>query len=153
MRARDRDASEGAGAAHGIERGVVGIGDALVRPPATVDEAAIAAAAEHGAKAGRMVCGFAEVPDGAFVWTRVADGTYRLGRLAGGWRYDDSRQAEEVGIHHVRPTRWMDRPFGDDEVPTGVADAFARGGRNFQRVHDSAAEARTTQLWSTAGEG
>jgi len=40
-------------------------------------------------------------------------------------------------------TVWLDRPFGPDEVPVAVAATFARGGRNFQRTHDAAAERRT----------
>jgi hypothetical protein len=148
MRARDRDAPPGAGADFGIAQGLVGIGDALAEPPATIDDAVTAATEEYGGKAGRMLRRFAELPDGALVWTRLADGTYRLGRLAGDWRYDRSRAAADVGIHHVRPVRWLDRPFGEDEIPTAVADTFARGGRNVQRIRDGAAEERTAELWS-----
>jgi hypothetical protein len=32
-------------------------------------------------------------------------------------------------------------------VPVAVAATFARGGRNFQRTHDAAAERRTVELW------
>ena len=146
MRARDRDAPAGAGAEHGVEHGLVGIGDALAAPPATLPDAVEAAARAHGEKAGRMLRRFAEVPDGAFVWTR-GESFYFLGRIAGPWRYDDSRAAREVGIHHVRPTHWLDRPFGEHEVPAAVAATFARGGRNFQRTHSEAAERRTAELW------
>jgi hypothetical protein len=52
-----------------------------------------------------------------------------------------------VGIHHVRPVTWLDRPVGEDEVPAGVARAFARGGRNFQRTRDEQAERQTAKLW------
>ena len=147
MRARDRDAAPGAGAAFGLRHGVVGIGDALAARPATIGEAIEAAAAQHGEKAARMLRGFAGVPDGAFVWTRAADDGYRLGQIAGPWRYDDSAAASAVGIHHVRPTTWLDRPIGDDAVPAAVAHTFARGGRNFQRIHDGPAERRTAVLW------
>jgi len=82
-----------------------------------------------------------------FVWTK-ADGFFHLGRISGAWRYEDSRDAREVGIHHVRPAKWLARPFGDDEVPTAVAETFARGGRNFQRTHDANAERRTAELWA-----
>ncbi|HEX2232863.1 MAG TPA: hypothetical protein VHG69_05815 [Thermoleophilaceae bacterium] len=146
MRARDRDAPPGAGGEHGVEHGVVGIGDALPAPPATLDEAVEAATRAHGEKAGRMLLRFAEVPDGTFVWTR-GEAAYFLGRIAGPWRYDDSAGARELGIHHVRPARWLDRPFGEHEVPAAVAATFARGGRNFQRTHDEAAERETASLW------
>jgi hypothetical protein len=133
MRPRDRDAPPGAGAEFGLKHGLVGIGDV------------------RGDKGERMLRRFAELPDGSFVWTRPTDGTYRLGRIAGACRRDDSAAASEVGIHNVRPATWLDRPFGDDEVPTAVVDTFARGGRNFQRTHDELAERRTVELWDACG--
>jgi hypothetical protein len=148
MRARDRDVAAGLGAVHGLEQRLVGIGDVLAEPPATLDEAVCAAAQEHGAKAGRMVRRFAELPEGTFVWTRAPEGIYHLGRIAGPWRYDDSEGAAAVGIHHVRPALWLDRPVGPDDVPAAVAATFARGGRNLQRIHSAPAEARTAELWS-----
>ena len=54
-----------------------------------------------------------------------------------------------VGIHHVRPAHWLDRPLDAREVPVAVAATFARGGRNFQRIHDAPAERRTSTLWAT----
>lgn len=62
MRARDRDAPEGAGAEHGLARGLVGIGDALAAPPGTLDNAVAAAGETHGDKAGRMLRRFPEAP-------------------------------------------------------------------------------------------
>jgi hypothetical protein len=148
MRPRDRDIAPGAGAAFGLRHGLVGIGDVLDRPPASLDAAIEAAAARHGAKAGRMLDRFARVDDGAYVWTRTPDGAFRLGRIAGPWRYDDSPGAHAVGIHHVRPARWIDRPIGEDEAPAAVARTFARGGRNLQRIRDPAAVPRTVALWA-----
>jgi hypothetical protein len=133
MRPRDRDAPQGAGAEFGLEHGLVGIGDA------------------PGDKGERMLRRFAGLPDGSFVWTLASDGSYRLGRIAGAWRRDDTPAARAVGIHDVRPATWLDRPFGDDEVPTAVADTFARGGRNFQRTHDALAERETAELWDAYG--
>jgi hypothetical protein len=147
MRPRDRDLPAGIGAEFGLRRGLVGTGDALDTPPRTIDQAVEAATARHGDKAGRMLRAFAGLPDGVFVWTRASDGAYHLGRISGPWRYDDSPAAREVGIHHVRPTTWLDRPFGDGEVPAAVAETFARGGRNLQRTHSDAAERRTAELW------
>ena len=129
MRARDLDVPEGAGAAFGLAHAVVGIGDG------------------HGEKAARMLDRFAGLPEGTFVWTRDPDGAYHLGRITGPWRYDASPAAREVGIHHVRPVRWLDRPIGDREVPAAVAHTFARGGRNFQRTHDDEAERQTAAIW------
>jgi hypothetical protein len=147
MRARQHEAPPGAGADHGLARGVVGTGDALAPPPATLDEAVAAATDAYGGKAGRMLRRFAELPDGTFVWTRGTDGAYRLGRIAGPWSYDDSPAARAVGIHHVRPARWLPAAFAEQEVPPAVAATFARAGRNLQRTHDREAERRTAQLW------
>jgi hypothetical protein len=148
MRARDRDdVPAGAGADHGVARGLVGTGDALPAAPATLPEAVLAASAAHGEKAGRMLSRFAALPDGAFVWTRTSDGAFRLGRISGPWRYDDSAAARAVGIHHVRPARWLARAFTAGEVPPAVAATFARGGRNLQRTRDGDAERRTAALW------
>ncbi len=149
MRARDRDLPPGAGATFGVTHGLVGTGDALDVVPATLDEAVAAATDRHGEKAGRMLRRFAEVPEGAFVWTWTADGDapYRLGRIAGPWRYADSPAAREVGIHHVRPATWLQNGFSEDELPGAVAHTFGRGGRNFQRTHDEDAERETQAIW------
>lgn len=126
MRARERDdVPAGAGAEYGVEHGVVGIGD--------TDE--------------RRIARFAELPDGTFVWTRDEDGAYHLGQIAGPCRRAPAAATRETGLTHVRDTRWLPRRFGPDEVPAGVAATFARGGRNLQRTHDPAAEARTRELW------
>ena len=140
MRARDREVL---GADHGLAGGIVGIGDALSRVPASLDAAVTAAAAEHGPKAGRMLQAFAELPVDTFVWARASDGSYHLGRICGRWRYVDS----PVGIVHVRPAKWLERPFGEDLVPAAVAHTFARGGRNLQRIRDERAERLTAELW------
>jgi hypothetical protein len=153
MRPRDREIAPGAGAAFGLRHGVVGIGDVLDRPPATVEAAIDAAGALHGEKAGRMLERFARIDDGAFVWTRAPDGAFRLGRIAGPWRYDDSPAAHAVGIHHVRPARWLDRPIGDDQAPADVVRTFARGGRNLQRIRDPAAVRGTVALWAAVASG
>jgi hypothetical protein len=148
MRSRERDVPAGVGAEHGVANGLVGIGEGLAATPSTLDEAVAAAGERYDAKAARMLQRFAELPDGTSVWTRLTDGTYRLGRIAGPWRYDASTAARTVGIHHVRPTRWLDRPIGEHEAPAAVAATFARGGRNLQRTHDAGAERRTAELWA-----
>jgi hypothetical protein len=129
MRARDRDVL---GADHGLAHGLVAIGDE---------------------QAERMLDRFAALPEGTFVWTRAGDGTYRLGRVAGELFRDDSPSAREVGLPHARPADWLDRAFAEGEVPAAVAATFARGGRNFQRTHDEAAERRTAELWAAVDSG
>lgn len=130
MRARDLDVPAGAGAEYGLAHGVVGIG------------------AVHGDKGARMLHRFATLPDGVFVWTRDRSGRYHLGRIAGPMREERSAAAKAVGIRHVRPAVWLDRAFGEQEVPAAVAQTFARGGRNFQRTHDADAERVTEVLWA-----
>jgi hypothetical protein len=132
MRARDRDSPPGEGAEICVQHGVVGIG------------------AANDERSARRLHRFAEVHDGAFVWTRTRDGAYRLGRLAGPLG-DAGAAAEAAGLPHVRPTTWLEHRFGDDEVPPGVAATFARGGRNFQRIHDEAAERLTAVAWEAHG--
>jgi hypothetical protein len=133
MRARDLDLPAGVGAEHAIRRGVVGIGPG------------------RGEKAARMLHRFATLPDGVFVWTRERGGAYRLGRISGPMREDSSRSARAVGIVYVRPATWLRRAFAHGAVPGGVAATFARGGRNFQRIHDEQAERLTARFWSAGG--
>jgi hypothetical protein len=128
MRARDLDLPPGAGADVGLAHDLVGIGDV----------------------ADRAVARFAELPDGAFVWTRSSDGLFHLGRIAGAC-VDGVEAALAVGLRHVRPATWLDRPLREDEVPSAVAATFARGGRNLQRTHDDDAERLTAELWASGG--
>ena len=126
MRARAHDAPPGVGAEHGVAHGIVGIGD--------TSEARISR--------------FGAVPGGVFVWTRDTDGAYWLGRIAGPLRPADPAARAAAGLTHVRAADWLDRPFGEHDVPTGVAATFARGGRNFQRTHGDAVERRSAELWA-----
>ena len=82
------------------------------------------------------------------LWTRTDEELFRLGLLAGTWRYDLSHEAETTGIRHVRPVRWLDRCFDLSSTPPPVVDAFDRGGRNFQRIRDPEAQSATNRLWS-----
>ena len=128
MRARAHDTPPGVGAEHGVARGIVGIGDT----------------------AEARISRFGAVPDGAFVWTRDTDGMYWVGRIAGALRPADPALVDAAGLTHVRAADWLDRPFGEHDVPAGVAATFARGGRNFQRTHGNAVERRTAELWAAA---
>lgn len=124
MRARGHDdVAAGAGAELGLARGVVGIGDA--------DE--------------RRIARLAALPEGAYVWTRDREGAFWLGRVEDGAVRAAPRN--DAGLTHVRAVSWLDRPFGDDDVPAAVAASFARGGRNLQRVRDPSAAPATAALW------
>ena len=93
----------------------------------------------------RRVERFAEVPDGSFVWTRDADGVYRLGRLEGLYFYDT--EGEGVDLVHVRPCRWMTEPVDESRAPAAVIATFGRGGRNFQQIRDASVGAESLRLW------
>jgi hypothetical protein len=146
MRARDRELPSGAGAEHGIDAGLVGIGDALRAVPTSLADAIARAEQEQGVKASRMLKRFAELPVGSLIWTRTVDGRYAVGCISGPWRYDDGPAACRVGIHHVRPARWGQRLLSPEEVPVAVVETFARGGRNFQRIRSDLAERQTSAI-------
>lgn len=134
MRARTVEAPRGAGADHGVERGLVAIGEPLARVPASLDAAVEATVAEHGAKAGRMLERFAALPEGTVVWTQDSGGVFHRGTIAGPWTYDASAEALLLGLVNVRAAAWAEA-FGPDDVPARVAATFARGGRNLQAIH------------------
>jgi hypothetical protein len=147
MRSRRDDIPDGLGVDRALELNVCGLGGALVSPPRSVEEAVDGLAAAYDDRTARRLRRFAEVPDGAFVWTRESDGLYRLGRLAGPWEYDASRGAAACDLVHVRPCEWARRAFAENDVPAATAYSFSRGGRNFQRVRDPRVEPATLALW------
>lgn len=150
MRARSVAAPAGSAAARGLATGTVGIGEPLARAPRNLDAAVEATDDEHGAKAARMLERFSALEDGTLCWTRDPDGLLHLGMLAGPWRYDAAAAARAAGIVHVRPVRWLDRPWAPEEVPDGVLASFARGGRNLQAIRDPGAARRSAELWASA---
>lgn len=97
----------------------------------------------------RRVERFADVADGAFVWTRDGDGLYWLGRITGGYFHDDSDAAAAVDLVHVRPCRWICEPVLEPDVPPAVVATFARGGRNFQQTHSPDVGAQSGRIWES----
>lgn len=110
-----------------LSRGVCGMGEAE-------DE-----------RAERRLERFVAVPDGSFVWTRDRAGNTYVGRITGPWRRDED--GAEVDLVNVRDTDWITVPVDPALVPAAVAQTFARGGRNFQRIHPGDVQAETAQLW------
>jgi hypothetical protein len=147
MRSRERDAPPFDGARFGVSQGLVGIGGSIEIEPEELAEAIEVTAVTLGPKAGRMLKRFAGLPEGTLVWTRTGEEEYRLGRIAGPWRWSSSAEARATGIQNVRDAEWLPRTFGPDEVPAAVAATFGRGGRNLQRTHDADAERLTARLW------
>ena len=150
MRARELDAGPYDGAAFGLERGLVGIGDALEPPPESLGEAIELATMSLSSKQGRMLERFAALPSGTLVWTRADDDDFRLGRLSGEWRYADDEGAQATGIHHVRTAEWGPAT-PRDAIPAAVAATFDRGGRNLQRINDADAERLSAEIWRESG--
>lgn len=93
---------------------------------------------------------FCAVPDGSFVWTRLHAAVH-LGRLTGPCRPDDDTAAVAADLVTVRPCDWMSEPVDPALVPEQVAYAFARGGRNFQRIGLPGAGPATERVWQLLG--
>jgi len=127
MRSRRDDVDHAAALERALRLGVVGMGEAD-------DE-----------RAERRLDRFADVPDGAFVWTRDVTGAARLGRITGPWRRDDD--GADVDLVNVRDCDWIAEPVDAALVPAAVAQTFARGGRSFQRTRPGDVEAETAALW------
>jgi hypothetical protein len=145
MRSRRDDLPVGRAVERALELGLCGFGGLLDPPPADLDDALAATALTYDVRTARRLRRFAEVPDGAFVWTRELDGLYRLGRLTGPWYYDTTAPAAAVDLVQVRKCMWSPTLF--PEAPSGTTHAFGRGGRNFQRIADLEVELETERLW------
>ena len=136
---------------HALTREVCGVGGILRPAPGDLDDALARLSDTHGERAAARLRRFAQVPDGAFVWTRSVDG-YVLGRLAGPWRYDDSPGARAVDLVHVRACSWLPDPVAEAEVPAGTLRTFARGGRNFQQTHGAGISDQTRACGTNTAE-
>ncbi|MEH3143158.1 MAG: GAF domain-containing protein [Mycobacterium kyogaense] len=95
----------------------------------------------------RRIERFAAAADGSFVWTRDEDGLYLLGCLTGPYFYD--ADGVDVDLVHVRPCRWT-QGFDESRCPAAVVATFARGGRNFQQIHDARVGEESARLWSAS---
>ncbi len=151
LRSRDDTVDHAAAVEHALRRGVVGVGGRLDAPRADLDEAIERVDQQHGERVAARLERFAALPAGDFVWTRDAEAELWLGRIEGEWHFDASAPGWEADLQHVRACRWTDAPVPLPEVPAGVLATFARGGRNFQRIHDAEAEAATSRWWAEHG--
>ncbi len=147
LRSRRDEIPEGLAIDRALTLGLCGFGGRLDRSPTDLEDALTATDLLYGERAARRLRRFAEVPDGAFVWTREPDGLYHLGRLTGPWRYDSDPAALAADLVHIRDCEWSPEPFPETAVPTGTAYTFSRGGRNFQRIRDAATEVQSEKLW------
>jgi hypothetical protein len=153
MRSRDDDVADGPAVERALALGVCGVGGRLDGAPESIADALAAVDAVYGERMARRLQRFASVAEGAFVWTRDADGFLWLGRITGPWRYDASAEARHVDLVHVRACDWLDRPAEVAAVPPGVHEAFARGGRNWQSITRADAARLTTAVWTSRTDG
>lgn len=128
MRSRSDDVDRWAGVKRALRLGLCGFGDAR----------------QADTRTARRIDRFADVADGSYVWTRDSDGFYWLGRIDGPYFYDDG--GADVDLVHVRHCTWSDTPLAEHTVPPAVAATFARGGRNFQQIHDADVGRQTARV-------
>jgi len=147
MRSRRDDVDPGLAPERAVALGLCGIGGRLPREPSGLEDAVLLTEEVYDDRTARRLARFAAVPVGAFVWAREGEGLYLLGRLTGEWRYDGQRDAVAADLVHVRDCAWADEPVSEAELPAAVAHTFARGGRNFQQIHDPDVAARSQALW------
>ena len=132
MRSRRVGVDPYAGVERALQQGLCGMGE-------VTDE-----------RSARRLERFGAVEEGAFVWTRDADGLAYLGRLTGACRRDLVEEAAQVDLVHVRDCVWSPDPVPDADVPPAVSRTFERGGLNFQQIHDPAVEEQSASLWDEA---
>jgi hypothetical protein len=127
MRSRCDDVDWTAAVRRALAIGIVGMGEAG-------DE-----------RAERRLDRFIAAPAGSFVWTRDGAGQTYVGQLTGPHRRDANGSA--VDLVNVRDCDWSGTPVDPALIPAAVVKTFARGGRNFQRIHPGDVEAETITLW------
>jgi len=140
--------------AHNFDDGIVGIGWGLEDLPSRtpLDEVLAALEAKDepgwGRRAMWTVRRFGrEAQVGDFIWTRDLAGRFRLGRLAGHYRYVNNAKATRTDTHQVRRCDWAQPPLGDLQVPGGIIRAFSGTSSSFERIHDEGARRYTAWLW------
>lgn len=147
MRSRRDDVDHAAAVRRALRLGLCGVGGRLDRPPADLAAAIAAVAATYDERTAARLERFTAVPEGAFVWTMDGDGGFFLGRVTGPWRYDPALAAHAVDLVHVRGCDWLEDPVLPRRAPPAVAQTFARGGRNVQRIRHPEAAAQTQAVW------
>jgi hypothetical protein len=140
--------------AYCVDGGRVGIGWGIEALPdgASLDEVTAAIRAKDepgwGSQAASTVRLFGEeAAVGDFVWTRDLEGRFRLGRISGRYRYENSVAAKELDTHQVRAAEWAPTPLGDLEVPGAVIRAFSGTSTSFSHIWNPGARTYTAWLW------
>jgi hypothetical protein len=137
---------------HNFDDGIVGIGWGIEGLPdgASLGDvlAAIDAESDWTKDAVHTVRRFGEDAEiGDYIWTRDLHGRFRLGRITGPYRYENTELAKRTDTHQVRDCEWADQPLGDLEVPGAVIRGFAGTSTSFSRMWDEGARIYTAWLW------
>jgi hypothetical protein len=136
--------------AHNFDGGLVGIGWGVEKLASRtpLDEVLRAVEKHGGKRAMWTVRRFGrEAKVGDFVWTRDLAGRFRLGQIAGPYRYVNNAKARRTDTHQVRRCEWAPRPLGDLEVPGAIIRAFSGTASSFDRIHNEGARRYTRWLW------
>lgn len=149
---RSPEADDGSAAEWAVAAGIVGLNGAIRASVDDLDEVLAAVDRDIDERTARRIQRFAQTPTGSLVWTRDTHGGFHLGRLCGDWRYDPSGVARRLGLPHQRACDWAADPVPEALVPLTVIDAFARGGRNWQRIRAAGAGEASSRLWSHMNE-
>jgi hypothetical protein len=137
---------------HNFDDGIVGIGWGIEGLPdgASLDDvlAAIDAEPDWTKAAVHTVRRFGKDAEiGDYIWTRDLHGRFRLGRIAGPYRYENSELAKRTDTHQVRDCDWANQPLSDLEVPGAVIRGFVGTSTSFSRMLDEGARIYTAWLW------
>jgi hypothetical protein len=137
---------------HNFDDGIVGIGWGIEGLPdgASLDDvlAAIDAEPDWTKDAVHTVRRFGEDAQiGDYIWTRDLHGRFRLGRITGPYRYENTELAKRTDTHQVRDCEWANQPLSDLEVPGAVIRGFVGTSTSFSRMWDEGARTYTAWLW------
>jgi hypothetical protein len=137
---------------HNFDDGIVGIGWGIEGLPdgASLDDvlAAIDAEPDWTKDAVHTVRRFGkDAQIGDYIWTRDLHGRFRLGRITGPYRYENTGLAKRTDTHQVRDCEWADQPLSDLEVPGAVIRGFVGTSTSFSRMWDEGARIYTAWLW------
>lgn len=137
---------------HNFDDGIVGIGWGIegLLDGASLDDvlAAIDAEPDWTKDAVHTVRRFGkDAQIGDYIWTRDLHGRFRLGRITGPYRYENTEFAKRTDTHQVRDCEWADQPLSDLEVPGAVIRGFVGTSTSFSRMWDKGARTYTAWLW------
>ncbi len=118
-----------------VNRSIVGIGGPISPPPESKEDYLIRGRREYEAEKIAFKRNTNAIFDGMaiddLVWTRTPEGSFYLGRITGGWRFQDDMSETDVVI--VRPCDWQE--VGPDDVLPDLNRHFKKQA-TVQRIRD-----------------